>query len=72
MYELQHVCHPRHLARGRLRLPRAGEIRFAVEHATAHLKTWRILSEDAGRYRPPSANTKGCSGPSLRCSSSHL
>jgi hypothetical protein len=28
-------------------------IRAAVEHAIAHLKTWRILSEEDGRYRPP-------------------
>jgi hypothetical protein len=27
--------------------------RAAVEHAIAHLKTWRILSEEGGRYRPP-------------------
>jgi predicted SprT family Zn-dependent metalloprotease len=24
-----------------------------VEHAIAHLKTWRMLSEEGGRYRPP-------------------
>jgi hypothetical protein len=29
------------------------KIRAAVEHAVAHLKTWRILSEEGGRYRPP-------------------
>jgi DDE superfamily endonuclease/Helix-turn-helix of DDE superfamily endonuclease len=29
------------------------KIRAAVEHAIAHLKTWRILSEEDGRYRPP-------------------
>jgi hypothetical protein len=28
-------------------------IRAAVEHAIAHLKTWRMLSEEGGRYRPP-------------------
>lgn len=28
-------------------------IRAAVEHAIAHLKTWRILSEEGGRYRAP-------------------
>ena len=28
-------------------------IRAAVERAVAHLKTWRILSEEGGRYRPP-------------------
>ncbi|MPZ92901.1 MAG: hypothetical protein GEU68_14990, partial [Actinobacteria bacterium] len=28
-------------------------IRAAVEHAIAHLKTWRMLSEEGGRYRSP-------------------
>lgn len=28
-------------------------IRAAVEHAIAHLKTWRILSTEGGRYRAP-------------------
>lgn len=28
-------------------------IRAAVEHAIAHLKTWRMLSEEGGRYRAP-------------------
>lgn len=28
-------------------------IRAAVERAIAHLKTWRMLSEEGGRYRPP-------------------
>lgn len=28
-------------------------IRAAVEHAIAGLKTWRMLSEEGGRYRPP-------------------
>jgi hypothetical protein len=28
-------------------------IRAPVEHAIAHLKTWRMLSEEGGRYRPP-------------------
>jgi hypothetical protein len=28
-------------------------IRAAAEHAIAHLKTWRMLSEEGGRYRPP-------------------
>ena len=27
--------------------------RAAVEHAIAHLKTWRMLSEEGGRYRAP-------------------
>lgn len=27
------------------------KIRAAVEHAIAHLKTWRMLSEEGGRYR---------------------
>ena len=27
------------------------KIRAAVEHAIAHLKTWRMLSEESGRYR---------------------
>lgn len=29
------------------------QIRAAVERAVAHLKTWRILSEEGGRFRPP-------------------
>ncbi len=29
------------------------KIRATVEHAIAHLKTWRILSEEGGRYRAP-------------------
>src|SRR3954452_18818124 len=29
------------------------KIRTAVEHAIAHLKTWRMLSEEGGRYRAP-------------------
>ncbi|GAC1605596.1 MAG: hypothetical protein NVS3B21_35180 [Acidimicrobiales bacterium] len=29
------------------------KMRAAVEHAIAHLKTWRILSEEGGRYRAP-------------------
>ena len=29
------------------------EMRAAVEHAIAHLKTWRMLSEEGGRYRAP-------------------
>ena len=29
------------------------KIRAAVEHAIAHLKTWQMLSEEGGRYRPP-------------------
>lgn len=29
------------------------KMRAAVEHAIAHLKTWRMLSEEGGRYRPP-------------------
>lgn len=28
-------------------------MRAAVEHAIAHLKTWRMLSEEGGRYRGP-------------------
>lgn len=28
-------------------------IRAPAEHAIAHLKTWRMLSEEGGRYRPP-------------------
>jgi DDE superfamily endonuclease len=28
-------------------------IRTAVERAVAQVKTWRILSEEAGRFRPP-------------------
>jgi hypothetical protein len=30
-------------------------IRAATERANAHLKTWRMLSEEGGRYRPPIA-----------------
>ena len=29
------------------------KIRSAVEQAIAHLKTWRMLSEEGGRYRAP-------------------
>ncbi len=29
------------------------KIRAAVEHAIAHLKTWRMLSEEGSRYRAP-------------------
>ncbi|MHB8188561.1 MAG: transposase family protein [Dermatophilaceae bacterium] len=29
------------------------KLRAPVEHAIAHLKTWRMLSEEGGRYRPP-------------------
>jgi hypothetical protein len=29
------------------------KIRAAVEHAIAHLKIWRMLSEEGGRYRAP-------------------
>jgi len=29
------------------------KIRAVVEHAIAHLRTWRMLSEEGGRYRPP-------------------
>jgi hypothetical protein len=50
-----------------IRKPRGGElhhtqaefntqlskIRAAVEHTNAHLKTWRMLSEEGGRYRCP-------------------
>jgi hypothetical protein len=28
-------------------------IRAAIERANAHLKTWRMLSQEGGRYRPP-------------------
>jgi hypothetical protein len=30
-------------------------IRAGVERAVAHLKTWRMLSEEGGRFRPPVA-----------------
>jgi hypothetical protein len=33
-------------------------IRAAVERAVAHLKTWRMLSEEGGRFRPPLAKFK--------------
>ncbi len=29
------------------------KIRTAIERAVAHLKTWRMLSEEGCRYRPP-------------------
>jgi hypothetical protein len=29
------------------------KMRAAVEHTIAHLKTWRMLSEEGGRYRAP-------------------
>ena len=29
------------------------KMRSAVEHALAHLKNWRLLSEEGGRYRAP-------------------
>ena len=29
------------------------KMRAAVERAIAHLKTWRMLSEEGGRYRAP-------------------
>ena len=32
------------------------KIRAAVEHAIAHFKTWRMLSEEGGRYRAPLEN----------------
>ena len=32
---------------------RLSKIRAAVEHAIAYLKTWRMLSEEGGRYRAP-------------------
>jgi DDE superfamily endonuclease len=30
-----------------------GKIRAVVEHAVAKVKTWRMLSEEGGRYRCP-------------------
>jgi hypothetical protein len=29
------------------------KIRAAIERAVAHLKAWRMLSEEGGRLRPP-------------------
>jgi len=29
------------------------KIRAAIECAIAHLKAWRMLSEEGGRFRPP-------------------
>ncbi|MGH6763994.1 MAG: transposase family protein [Phyllobacterium sp.] len=29
------------------------KVRAVVEHAIAHLKTWRMISEEGGRYRAP-------------------
>jgi DDE superfamily endonuclease/Helix-turn-helix of DDE superfamily endonuclease len=34
------------------------KMRAAVEHAIAHLKTWRMLSEESGRYRAPIGKDK--------------
>ena len=48
------------------------KIRAAVEHAIAHLKTWRMLSEEGGRYVHPYKNTKACSKPSSAFISSRL
>lgn len=48
------------------------KIRAAVEHAIAHLKTWRMLSEEGGRYRAPIENTKACSRPLSDSTSSQL
>jgi DDE superfamily endonuclease len=48
------------------------KIRAAVEHAIAHLKTWRMLSEEGGRYRAPIENTKACSKPSSASTSLRL
>jgi hypothetical protein len=49
------------------------KIRAAVEHAVAHLKTWRMLSEEGGRYRAPIESTKACSKPSSdSISSQHM
>jgi hypothetical protein len=41
--------HPDHAAFNTALSP----IRAAVERAVAHLKTWRMLSEEGGRYRAP-------------------
>lgn len=35
------------------------KIRAAIERAVAHLKTWRMLSEEGGRYRPPISKYQG-------------
>jgi DDE superfamily endonuclease len=36
-----------------------GRIRSAVEHAVAKFKTWRMLSEEGGRYRCPLSKYQG-------------
>lgn len=43
----------RRLIQGREEEPdtQLSTIRATVEHAIAHLKTWRMLSEEGGRYR---------------------
>ncbi len=45
------------------------KIRAAVEHAIAHLKTWRMLSEEGGRTVHQYKNIKACSKPSSAYSS---
>ncbi|MGH3964658.1 MAG: transposase family protein [Pseudonocardiaceae bacterium] len=47
------------------------KIRAAVEHAIAHLKTWRILSEEGGRYRAPIEKYQGSFSAS-RCQRKRL
>jgi transposase len=44
-----HDLHPDHVAFNNQLSP----IRAAVERAVAHVKTWRMLSEEGGRYRAP-------------------
>jgi hypothetical protein len=45
-------------------------IRAAAERAVASVKTWRMLSEEGGRYRAPVSKAARCSPPSPGCSSS--
>ena len=47
-------------------------IRAASEHANARLKTWRMLSEEGGRYHAPLSlpvDSAGCPDPSRGSSS---
>jgi hypothetical protein len=48
------------------------KIRAAVEHAIAHLKTWRMLSEEGGRYRAPIEKYQSMLKPSSDSTSSRL
>jgi hypothetical protein len=47
-------------------------IRAAVERAVAHLKTWRMLSEEGGRFRPPPGKFESASKARSAARSSRL